>query len=117
MLDSTNTVEEAVQLAKDGFYVHQQGGFDIRNWISNSAEVLGALQESSLKNKNLWIGNDLATEKVLGMWWSTALDLDCFSYSLACTKVDKDVLAGIRRPTKREVLRMLMSILVFSRFF
>lgn len=109
LLDSADTVEEAVKLAKDITYVHQKGGFDIRNWISNSTEVLEALQPSTLRsNKNLSISSELTTEKVLGMWWDT--EIDCFTYSITCAKVNKDVLAGRRRPTKREVLRMLMSI-------
>lgn len=63
LLDSANSVEEAVNLAKDVIYVHKQGGFHIRNWISNSTEVLEALQSSKEQsNKNLSISAELPTE-------------------------------------------------------
>ncbi|XP_058840055.1 uncharacterized protein LOC131695549, partial [Topomyia yanbarensis] len=35
MLDSVETEEEAIQLAKDVRFIHAQAGFEIRNWLSN----------------------------------------------------------------------------------
>ncbi|XP_062542194.1 uncharacterized protein LOC134210182 [Armigeres subalbatus] len=57
--------------------------------------------------KSLNVGTELATEKVLGMWWCTASDT--FEYKLS-PKHDAELLTGERKPTKREVLRTLMSI-------
>ncbi|XP_055617605.1 uncharacterized protein LOC129762983 [Toxorhynchites rutilus septentrionalis] len=107
MLVSVETEEEAIQLACEVRHIHAQGGFDIRNWISNSSTVLHALEEKKTDEKSLHIGAEMATEKVLGMWWCTATDN--FTYKLS-RKHDADLLAGERKPTKREVLRMLMSI-------
>lgn len=45
MLDSANTPEEAIQLAKNVTLVHSYANFQIRNWISNSPEVVAALGE------------------------------------------------------------------------
>ncbi|XP_062538374.1 uncharacterized protein LOC134206663 [Armigeres subalbatus] len=53
------------------------------------------------------MGSELATEKVLGMWWCT--DTDTFTYKLS-RKHDPELLTGARKPSKREVLRTLMSI-------
>nr|XP_043066509.1 uncharacterized protein LOC122321147 [Drosophila bipectinata] len=39
MLDSVDTEEEAISLARQVHYIHLQGGFLIRNWVSNSREV------------------------------------------------------------------------------
>ncbi|XP_036329397.1 uncharacterized protein LOC118741504 [Rhagoletis pomonella] len=47
MLDSTNTVEDAIKLAKDVRAIHAHGGFRIRNWLSNSPDLLLALGEGS----------------------------------------------------------------------
>lgn len=74
MLVSVDTEEEAIQLAQQVKFVHAKGGFEIRNWVSNSQRVLTALNESSTKEKNLDLSPELATEKVLGMWWCTVSD-------------------------------------------
>ncbi|XP_058840056.1 uncharacterized protein LOC131695546 [Topomyia yanbarensis] len=103
MLTSTETEEEAIQLAREVRHVHAQAGFEIRNWISNSPVVLNALQKERIDEKSL----NLATEKVLGLCWCTATDTFTFKLS---PKHDEDLLSGKRRPTKREVLRSLMTI-------
>ncbi|XP_062538577.1 uncharacterized protein LOC134206858 [Armigeres subalbatus] len=43
--DSSDTIEEAVALAKDVRYVHSKGGFELRNWVSNSRDFLEAMGE------------------------------------------------------------------------
>ncbi|XP_062711977.1 uncharacterized protein LOC134289698 [Aedes albopictus] len=108
MLSSVDTEEQAIQLAKDVRYVHQQGGFEIRNWVSNSKTVLAALQGENTDEKCLDMSTELATEKVLGMWWNT--NDDVFIYKVGWSRYDSPLLAGQRRPTKREVLRVLMTI-------
>ena len=42
------------------------------------------------------------------MWWKT--DADLFTYNLKYTKASRDILSNERLPTKRELLRLLMSI-------
>ncbi|XP_062703954.1 uncharacterized protein LOC134286358 [Aedes albopictus] len=108
MLASTETEDEAIDLAKSVKHVHAQGGFDIRNWVSNSAKVLNALNESPTSEKSLNIAADIATEKVLGMWWNTSTD--CFTFKICWTRFDAVLFDGSRAPTKRELLRILMSI-------
>ncbi|XP_062714191.1 uncharacterized protein LOC134290969 [Aedes albopictus] len=108
MLASTETEDEAIDLAKSVKHVHAQGGFDIRNWVSNSAKVLNALNESPTSEKSLNLAADIATEKVLGMWWNTSTD--CFTFKICWTRFDAVLFDGSRAPTKRELLRILMSI-------
>ncbi|XP_062556741.1 uncharacterized protein LOC134221566 [Armigeres subalbatus] len=109
MLISFATEEEAIQVAKDVRHVHAQGGFEIRNWISNSREVVDALQEHNAdEEKSLDLSAELATEKVLGMWWNTVAD--AFTYKIGWKRFDGLLLEGGRRPTKRELLRILMTI-------
>lgn len=45
MLDSVETVEEAIELAKSVRFIHAQAGFQMRNWRSNSTSVLRALHQ------------------------------------------------------------------------
>ncbi|XP_055632506.1 uncharacterized protein LOC129772981 [Toxorhynchites rutilus septentrionalis] len=107
MLVSVETEEEAIILAKNVKRIHKAGGFEMRNWLSNSPKVVTALHETDTTEKNLSIGNEVTTEKVLGMWWDTAKD--CFTYKLS-SRFDTSLLSGSKRPTKREVLRLLMMI-------
>lgn len=51
---------------------------------------------------------DSKIEKNLGIWWNP--EDDSFQYILKLTCFDSDIFNGIRRPTKREVLRVLMSV-------
>ncbi|XP_055542841.1 uncharacterized protein LOC129728428 [Wyeomyia smithii] len=108
MLISVDTEEEAIQLARQVRFIHEQGGFEIRNWTSNSQRVLAALNEGRTIEKNLDISPELATEKVLGMWWCTASDV--FTYKIGWNRYEQSLLQGHRRPTKREMLRVLMSM-------
>ncbi|XP_053686216.1 uncharacterized protein LOC128735749 [Sabethes cyaneus] len=108
MLISVASEEDAIQTAKDVKYVHAQGGFVMQNWISNSRRVTSALQEVSTKERSLDLSSELSTEKVLGMWWNTTTD--AFTYKVGWNRYGEALLKGKRRPTKREVLRVLMSI-------
>ncbi|XP_053686412.1 uncharacterized protein LOC128735954 [Sabethes cyaneus] len=107
MLTSVDTEEEAITLANEVRYIHQQGGFYMRNWVSNSSVVLKSLDENPKHEKSMDMNSDLAMAKVLGMWWSTTEDV--FRYKL-CTDRNKDLLSGGKHPTKRDILRTLMAI-------
>ncbi|XP_062701742.1 uncharacterized protein LOC134285262 [Aedes albopictus] len=108
MLTSTETEQEAIELAKSVWFVHKEGGFEIRNWMSNSPTVLAALHGDLNHEKSLDLSSTLATEKVLGMWWCT--QTDCFTYKINWSRLGEDLLTGERYPTKREVLRTMMTI-------
>ncbi|XP_058811014.1 uncharacterized protein LOC131675898 [Topomyia yanbarensis] len=105
MLISVETEEEAISIVRDVKMIHQKGGFEMRNWLSNSPTVLTSLNEKPVAKKNLNVSDGLPTEKILGMWWDT--EKDCFTFKLS-TKCPEDLLSGRRRPTKREALRILM---------
>lgn len=108
LMDSVATEAEAIKLATEIRHIHQQGGFHIRNWISNSSLVLKALKSEPTDSKDLNVDVELGTEKVLGMWWCTASDF--FTYKLTTNPNQAEILFAHRRPTKREVLRILMTI-------
>lgn len=112
MLDSVDTIEEAIQLAQQVREVHRRGNFYIRNWMSNSKEVVAAMgdeyKSESFCQAGKKIEHVIEPEKVLGMWWRTSDDV--FTYNLKFTKANGEILSGRRLPTKRELLRLLMSI-------
>ncbi|XP_053691197.1 uncharacterized protein LOC128739725 [Sabethes cyaneus] len=108
MLASTETEKEAIELAKAVKFIHAQGGFEIRNWTSNSPTVLQALSENPAEEKNLNFMAEMATEKILGMWWNTRTD--CFMFKICYDRFDAALFNGRRAPTKRELLRILMTV-------
>ncbi|XP_062535271.1 uncharacterized protein LOC134204461 [Armigeres subalbatus] len=107
MLDSVESEAEAVKLVRDICYIHAEGGFEIRGWLSNSKKVLDSMGEQRTTQKYLNMDGDLATEKVLGMWWDTIGDTFTFKIPKRC---QQKLLSGEQVPTKREVLRVLMSV-------
>ncbi|XP_062537861.1 uncharacterized protein LOC134206187 [Armigeres subalbatus] len=107
--DSVNSVEEAIQRAKDVTYVHARGGFQIRNWVSNAEEVLRSLgEQKSLTEVSLSQDKITESERVLGIIWNTCNDTLSFS-----TNHRQDLgrfLCGTERPTKRVVLSCVMGL-------
>ncbi|XP_058122779.1 uncharacterized protein LOC131293715 [Anopheles ziemanni] len=107
MLASVETEQEAINLARDVQYIHSQGGFEIRNWLSNSTTVKILLNGNENNGVDIPVESEMTTEKVLGMWWNTATDVFTFKIS---PRYDPRVLLGERAPTKRIVLKTLMAI-------
>lgn len=107
-LDSCDEVQEALELVKQIKNIHQSGGFTIRKWKSNSKKVMEIIGDEPSDLQNLNVDSDQHFEKVLGLWWN--VENDCFTYLLRFNKGNEKVLKGIEIPTKREVLRVLMSI-------
>lgn len=113
LLDSVETEEEAVKLCKEIRYIHSEGGFEIRNWVSNSKTVIESMGESNeAAAKEVKVCAEESAEKVLGMWWCTSADV--FTFKVNFVKLDIAVINGERKSTKREVLRILMSIFTLS---
>lgn len=109
MIDCTHSEYEAEKLIKEVKMIHLSGGFNIRNFSSNSNNLLRRIGESTTqRSKNLNIDNKLGTERVLGMFWDTSTD--SFTFSLKFTKVNEELASSKYCPTKREVLQILMSV-------
>ncbi|XP_058828346.1 uncharacterized protein LOC131688193 [Topomyia yanbarensis] len=108
-LDSVDTIDEAVQIVEDVKHVHAQGGFEIRNFSSNSSEVLRRLGETKdVQKKSMILEKISDSERVLGMVWRPALDVFTFDTTLKDDLVV--LLAEDVIPTKRQVLRLVMSL-------
>lgn len=108
-LGCTDDEESAIQLINEVIYIHKQGGFNIRNFISNSQKILSGLPKESCRDvhdKDLDIENSF--EKILGVWWNT--ETDCFTFKVNINGIQQEVIEGTDLPTKREALRILMSI-------
>ncbi|XP_062699293.1 uncharacterized protein LOC134284458 [Aedes albopictus] len=118
-LDSFRTIDEAVRVVNDVKFVHSKGGFEIRNFLSNEDEVLrrtGEIEPDS--SKDFALVRSETTESVLGMKWIPADDI--FTYTFSIRDDLKPILDENHVPTKREVLKVVMSLfdpLGFVSFF
>ncbi|XP_055633596.1 uncharacterized protein LOC129773944 [Toxorhynchites rutilus septentrionalis] len=108
-LDSLDTDEEAVELALEVKKVHAKAGFEIRNWLSNSELVTRRVGDSSQQiTKNFMADKGTSTEKVLGMVWKPKEDT--FTFAVKFREDVQLLINGTSAPTKRQVLRVVMSI-------
>ncbi|GBP17520.1 hypothetical protein EVAR_74114_1 [Eumeta japonica] len=106
LIDSEDTEEAAVSLAKQVSEIHDAAGFYIRNWASNSSSVLHQL--SGVSEESQHVKQWGTTEKILGMYWNPANDI--FEYVCRFVRLHRNVIENDIVPTKRECLQVLMSI-------
>lgn len=69
ILDSVGSPDEAIKLIADVSFIHQQAGFNIRNWVSNDKIVFDSIlptDQKGIKCLNLKEENNI--EKVLGIF-------------------------------------------------
>lgn len=90
--------------------IHAAGGFHIRNWMSNSLKVLEQVGETCSETEKIlnFDKAGLNSERVLGMIWIPKEDI--FTFSKELRQDLHDVVFGETIPTKREVLRCVMSV-------
>lgn len=104
-LDSFETEEEAIRVSKDIEYIQKSAGFEIHDWVSNSTNVARQLSGTNEHDMEQELTKNLSSnkenEKVLGLYWDTEKDV---------LKFDVELLKGSRAPTKRELLRTMMSV-------
>lgn len=106
-LGSEDDELKAAELIQDVIRVHKAGGFEIRNFLCSSADVMKSIPpelQSVSTAANITDGE----QRVLGLLWDS--NEDCFTFSPNFSKVDAELLNGKRVPTKREVLSVVMSI-------
>ncbi|XP_058455592.1 uncharacterized protein LOC131432955 [Malaya genurostris] len=107
--DSTDTVEDAIRRAKEVQYIHDHGGFHIRNWVSNSKAFLDELGERKT-SASVHFNRDKTTEyeRVLGIVWEP--EQDVFSFATSSNTGLQEAVQSGERPTKRKVLSCVMAL-------
>ncbi|XP_062701454.1 uncharacterized protein LOC115254319 [Aedes albopictus] len=108
-LDSFPDEDEAKRVAGEVRDVHRKGGFEIRNWCSNSSAVLkhlGENQDKVVKTLNPDSGG--LPDRVLGMLWNS--EEDVIHFVTAMRENIKKIIQEDARPTKRQVLQCVMTL-------
>ncbi|XP_053691544.1 uncharacterized protein LOC128740060 [Sabethes cyaneus] len=107
-LDSFGSEEEACRISEEVRQIFCNGGFQLRNWISNSESVLQHLGETQAAVRKSLTTTSNDAERVLGMLWDPLTDELSFS-----TRMSDEVhylLENDKVPTKRQVLRCVMTL-------
>ncbi|CAG7729101.1 unnamed protein product, partial [Allacma fusca] len=109
-LDGGENCEIFSSHLKNVIEVYRRAGFLICNWSCNSGEVLQTIPDDMRASGcvGLGVGEERPVERVLGLYWNP--NSDAFSFKLAFEKVDPDVVSGKRVPTKRDILKLMMSL-------
>ncbi|XP_017487272.1 PREDICTED: uncharacterized protein LOC108375640, partial [Rhagoletis zephyria] len=106
-VDSFDTEEEAADITKQVRAIHKMAGFDLCNFASNSSRVTEALGGDGA-TRQIAKKEGVLVDRVLGLFWQASTDT--FGFKLKFNNVESSVLNGMRRPTKRELLSVVMSI-------
>ncbi|KAL0839890.1 hypothetical protein ABMA28_016513 [Loxostege sticticalis] len=104
-IQSFETEEQAVKIAREVRDIHLQAHFELRKWTSNSDTVLQQLDPGT-KQENMNLAEDNKTTRVLGLTWKTSSDH--LGFNLDLSRLPEDILQ--KRPTKREALKIVMSL-------
>ncbi|XP_053956131.1 uncharacterized protein LOC128861773 [Anastrepha ludens] len=104
-LQSVDTEKELIDLALQVKHIHGEGGFEMRNWLSNSTNALHAISRTAKQSGKLLQDPSMTYEKVLGIWWLPWSDEQTFF-----AKFDASICGNNSSVTKRSVLRVIMSV-------
>ncbi|XP_053698911.1 uncharacterized protein LOC128745869 [Sabethes cyaneus] len=108
LLESFGSAEEAARVMQAVRAIHSKGGFNIRNFQSNSSGVLNSLGEKEESEvRCLGSPTEDKCERVLGLLWHPQEDL--LGFSMLMQPEIQIVITSGAPPTKRQVLKCLMS--------
>lgn len=81
-LDSFPSVETAIRTVSEINFIHDQAHFFMRNYISNSGEIINSIPEERRSTQDLLhiSEKEHTFEKVLGLYWDTRRDV--FRYQI-----------------------------------
>ncbi|XP_076660987.1 uncharacterized protein LOC143364626 [Halictus rubicundus] len=111
LIHCSATDKEASDVIAQIIKINRQGGFRMRGWASNSQCALAGVPPSERASDlvDLELAEDEGKpEKVLGLRWDTRMDL--LKFNVGSSRVPDELLQFLRRPTKREFLRVIMAV-------
>lgn len=109
-IDSLPDEDITIQTVRDISDIHLSGGFEIRNWTSNSEAVLNSVPKNTLCEATVRFKTDhqYQGERTLGLIWHPVKDT--LGFDLSLKHVPEAIVTGKQKPTKRLLLKVIMSI-------
>ncbi|KAG5874689.1 hypothetical protein JTB14_024079 [Gonioctena quinquepunctata] len=88
--------------------VHGKGGSKMVNWLSNDEEILKNIPaEYTSPKKSLNLDSN-KLERVIGLFWDT--QEDNLSFNNKFERICPNLLDGKKKPSKREILQLVMTV-------
>ena len=106
-LSSCKTATEAFEIIRDVIDINKEANFEMHAWACNNVNVIKQLKNTA-NNTDVTKLCDRGGERILGLYWNTQKDL--LSFNVGIERIPVDILSGARKPTKREFLRIIMSV-------
>ncbi|XP_076660490.1 uncharacterized protein LOC143363843 [Halictus rubicundus] len=108
-LVSRSCVKETLDLVRNITKINARANFKMHSWASNASAIVNAMtREESMRDGDETRLCDRRGEKVLGLFWDTKTDE--LAFKADTERIPAEVTRGLRKPTKREYLRVIMSI-------
>ncbi|XP_076660478.1 uncharacterized protein LOC143363834 [Halictus rubicundus] len=107
-LASRRTVQEAACLVRDVVNINANANFEMHGWVSNDERALLGMNVRDLSEISK---NPLCIQKgerVLGLFWDTRFDM--LGFNIGMVKIPESLVNKEKVPTKREYLRVVMSV-------
>lgn len=109
LLFGADTVVEARKLINDIIWINSQGNFNLVGWSSNEGEALSDVRQEERTTRAVALEKgDLCAQRLLGLEWLP--NTDELGFNLRMDKLDEGLKTGKKVPTKREALRVVMSV-------
>lgn len=105
-VDCFKTEDEAITVVNQVINIHKAAGFNLRSIKSNSDKVKNFFGGQGEQEEAVNIEKEY--DRILGMHWLTKSDV--FVFKLKFNKMPIEILEFQRKPTKRELLSLHMSI-------
>lgn len=105
---SFRTTDDAQRITAEVIELQKMGGFELRGVVSNCPAVRQRFGTEQDGGQEVDLEPEDMSQKILGMVWDTKDDV--FVFQTRFHRVHPAVMDGSRRPTKREVLSVAMSI-------
>jgi Pao retrotransposon peptidase/Family of unknown function (DUF5641)/Protein of unknown function (DUF1759)/Integrase zinc binding domain len=109
--NSHSTLEDAERISLDAISICSDIGFELVGFQSNSQELLARLPERNVKAGLISMDcrdTENYVTKILGMYWHSFADY--FTFKLSTDETLEKMKSEDYRPTKREMLRVVMRI-------
>ena len=108
-LDSSESIEESCCRIQQVIEINKAANWEMHGWASNSEKIMFSLNITNSTNDLVTMrSSNNNVEKVLGLQW---LNLgDEFAFKINKIKIPFDLINGTKIPSKREFLRVIMSI-------
>ncbi|XP_047992723.1 uncharacterized protein LOC125231325 [Leguminivora glycinivorella] len=106
-LHSFHSVEIARKITKEVAHINKEGGFTLTQWVSNNESVMQEIEESKRGSGGVNLDFNVNV-KILGLRWNPCEDT--FGFNLNLTKLPTEIIDHTRKPTKREALKVVMSV-------